>query len=51
MTGRGKAARRLTDVEARVAALVAAGLSTAEVAVEVGLRPKTVEWHLTRVYR
>jgi DNA-binding CsgD family transcriptional regulator len=33
-----------------VAALVARGLGTAEVAYELVLSPKTVEWHL-RVYR
>jgi DNA-binding CsgD family transcriptional regulator len=42
---------RLTPTEERIAALVAAGRSNPEVAAELGLTRKTVEWHLSRVYR
>ena len=41
----------LTQTERRVALLAAAGRRNAEVAVELGLAVKTVESHLTRVYR
>jgi DNA-binding CsgD family transcriptional regulator len=43
--------RLLTPTEQRVAQLVASGCSTAEVAVELALPAKTVEWHLSRVCR
>jgi DNA-binding CsgD family transcriptional regulator len=43
--------RVLTPTEERVAALVATGLSTAEIASELGLTPKAVEWHVSRLYR
>jgi LuxR family transcriptional regulator, maltose regulon positive regulatory protein len=43
--------RRLTPTEERVAQLVVSGRSNAEVAVDLGLAPKSVEWHLSRVYR
>ena len=41
----------LTQMEQRVALLVVAGRTNAEVAVELGLSPKTVEWHLSRASR
>ena len=43
--------RVLTPVEERVASLVAAGLTNAEIAQELELSVKTVEGNLTRVYR
>jgi DNA-binding CsgD family transcriptional regulator len=43
--------RALTAVERRVAALVAMGETIPDVAVELGLARKSVEWHLSRVYR
>lgn len=43
--------RTLTQMEQRVALLVAAGRTNAEVAAEVGLSDKTVEWHLSRASR
>lgn len=44
-------ARTLTQMERRVALLVAAGRTTAEVAAELELSPRTVEWHLSRAFR
>lgn len=41
----------LTPTERRIADLVVAGRRNAEVAAELGLAVKTVETHLTRVYR
>jgi DNA-binding CsgD family transcriptional regulator len=41
----------LTLRERRVAKLVARGRTNREVAEELSLRPKTVEWTLTKVYR
>jgi DNA-binding CsgD family transcriptional regulator len=41
----------ITAVEARVAELVAAGRSNREVAGELFMSPKTVEAHLSRIYR
>ncbi|HET6508633.1 MAG TPA: AAA family ATPase [Baekduia sp.] len=41
----------LTAGERRVAALAAAGRSNPEIAAELFLTRKTVEWHLGRVYR
>jgi DNA-binding NarL/FixJ family response regulator len=38
-------------MEQRVALLVAAGRTTAEVAAELRLSAKTVEWHLSRAFR
>ena len=45
------AERGLTNREEQVAALVATGASNHEVAAKLGLSPKTVETHLTRIYR
>ena len=44
-------ARGITAAEARVAELVAAGRSNREVAGELFMSPKTVEAHLSRIYR
>lgn len=41
----------LTTGERRIAELVAQGWTNAEVARELNLRAKTVEWTLTNVYR
>jgi DNA-binding NarL/FixJ family response regulator len=41
----------LTDGEQRVAILAACGRRNGEIARELELSPKTVEWNLTRVYR
>lgn len=53
--GRRRARRQpveqLTEQEARVAALAARGLTNAEVAVRLSLSVKTIETHLTRIYR
>lgn len=43
--------RLLTPTEEAVARLVASGRSTAQVAGELGLPSRTVEWHLSRAYR
>jgi DNA-binding CsgD family transcriptional regulator len=43
--------RGITAAEARVAELVAAGRSNQEVAGELFMSPKTVEAHLSRIYR
>jgi DNA-binding CsgD family transcriptional regulator len=37
--------------EAEIARLVALGRTNKEVSSELGLSPKTVEWHLSRLYR
>jgi DNA-binding CsgD family transcriptional regulator len=42
---------RLTEAEHRIVALVVAGQTNDEVAEQLSLSPKTVEWSLTRVYR
>lgn len=44
-------AARLTERERGVAELAASGLRTREIATASYLSPKTVEYHLTRVYR
>jgi DNA-binding CsgD family transcriptional regulator len=44
-------ARSLTRTEERVARLVAAGRSNPQVAAELGVTRKTVEWHLSRLFR
>jgi ATP/maltotriose-dependent transcriptional regulator MalT len=41
----------LTATEQRVADLVASGLSNAQVAHELFLSPKTVEWNLSKIYK
>jgi DNA-binding CsgD family transcriptional regulator len=43
--------RPLTPIEGRVAQLVAAGRTDAEVAADLGLADKTVAWHLVRAAR
>jgi DNA-binding CsgD family transcriptional regulator len=43
--------RLLTPAEERIARLVAAGRTNKEVADELEVSAKTVEWNLTRVYR
>jgi DNA-binding NarL/FixJ family response regulator len=40
-----------TPSEVRVAVLVARGSTNREVAAALGLSAKTVEWHLSRLYR
>jgi DNA-binding CsgD family transcriptional regulator len=40
----------LTPTEARVARLAGDGLSTRDVATELGISPRTVETHLVSVY-
>ncbi len=47
----GKHIRALTQTEHRVARLAASGRTSAEMAAELGLTPKSVEWHLSRVSR
>ena len=42
---------QLTTHERRVAALVARGWTNAETAAELDLSPKTIESHLSRIYR
>ncbi len=49
--GRAGVAEDLTEVEKRVADLVAAGRTNREVASELFMSLRTVEAHLTRVYR
>ena len=41
----------LTETETQVAELVAAGKSNREIAAEIYMSPKTVEAHLSRIYR
>ena len=41
----------LTDQETRVAAAVRRGASNREIAAELFLAPKTIEFHLGRIYR
>lgn len=45
------ATRGVTAMERRVAKLVALGRRNDEVAAELGVSAKTVEAHLTRIYR
>jgi len=49
--GREAQTGSLTATETRVAALVARGRSNAEVANELFMSPKTVEWNLSKVYK
>ncbi|MEV6715823.1 helix-turn-helix transcriptional regulator [Lentzea sp. NPDC051208] len=48
---RGVAAPELTPVEAEVARFVCAGLNNKEIASRLAMATRTVELHLTRVYR
>ena len=48
---RAKAAEGLTPAQARVAELVAAGLSNPQIARQLHMSLRTVESHLSRVYR
>jgi len=41
----------LTATETRIAELAAVGRRNGEIAVELSLSPRTVEWHLSRIYR
>jgi DNA-binding CsgD family transcriptional regulator len=45
------AGQQLSATEARIAALVAAGKTNVEVAQELHLSRKTVEWNLSKIYR
>lgn len=42
---------KLTRNEERIVRLVSLGRTNREVSGELGLSPKTVEWHLSRLYR
>jgi DNA-binding NarL/FixJ family response regulator len=41
----------LTDAECRIVALVAEGRTNHEIAKQLSVSPKTVEWKLTAIYR
>jgi LuxR family maltose regulon positive regulatory protein len=41
----------LTPTQTQVAELVAGGRRNDEIASELGVHTKTVEWHLSRMYR
>lgn len=41
----------LSPTEERIVLLLAAGLSTGEIAADVGLDERTVDWHLVRAAR
>ena len=41
----------LTKTERRIIALVADGRTNHEIAERLLIRPKTVEWNLTKIYR
>jgi DNA-binding CsgD family transcriptional regulator len=43
--------RVLTGGEERIALLAGRGQQNDEIARELGLSPKTIEWNLTRIYR
>jgi DNA-binding CsgD family transcriptional regulator len=43
--------QRLTPTELVIADLAARGRRNREIAAELDLSPKTVEWNLTRIYR
>lgn len=51
LSPRDERPEELTGAELRVAALVAEGRPTREVAALLFLSPKTVEFHLSRIYR
>ena len=41
----------LSPAQQRIARRVAAGRTNREIAAELGVTSKTVEWHLSRIYR
>lgn len=49
--GRAAATPGLTATERKIAELVRAGRSNAEVAQTLSISPKTVEWNLSKIYR
>ena len=49
--GAGRALAQLTPQESEIAEIIASGASNREAARELYLSPKTVEYHLTRIYR
>jgi DNA-binding CsgD family transcriptional regulator len=49
--GRAHAPTTLTPTERKIAARVASGRSNAEVANELFVSPKTIEWNLSKIYR
>ena len=51
ISGRAPGPGTLTPTEERVAALVAAGHTYREVADELFISPKTVQWNLSKIYR
>jgi ATP/maltotriose-dependent transcriptional regulator MalT len=51
ISGRPARSSNLTAIEQRVADLVAGGRSNAEVAYELSISPKTVEWNLSKIYK
>ncbi len=51
ISGRPSRSSGLTGTEASVAELVAAGHSNVEVAHELFMSPKTVEWNLSKIYK
>jgi DNA-binding NarL/FixJ family response regulator len=48
--GRPRSPAELTETERRVAALVAAGRTNKEVAAELFITVRTVEWNLSKIY-
>jgi len=51
ISGRPTRSGALTATEERVAELVAAGHSNVEVARQLSMSPKTVEWNLSKIYK
>lgn len=49
--GRARANEKLSPTERKIADRVASGRSNAEVANEMFLSPKTIEWNLSKIYR